>query len=93
MRNDPILLESLLLSIKNFILNNKIQNLEKFLPYFIEEVIGLINHQVKEVKEQAVYCCVEAFMVLGHKFDVYFDMLNKNQQNLINLFIKKRTGN
>ena len=93
MRNDPILLESLLLSIKNFILNNKIQNLEKFLPYFIEEIIGLINHRVKEVKEQAVYCCVEVFMVLGHKFDVYFDMLNKSQQNLINLFIKKRTGN
>ena len=92
-RNDPILLESLLLSIKNFILNNKTQNLEKLLPYFIEEVISLINHQVKEVKEEAVYCCVEAFMVLGHKFDVYFDMLNKSQQNLINFFIKKRTGN
>ena len=92
-RNDPILLESLLVSIKNFILNNKTQNLEKLLPYFIEEVISLINHQVKEVKEEAVYCCVEAFMVLGHKFDVYFDMLNKSQQNLINFFIKKRTGN
>ena len=92
-RNDPILLELLLISIKNFILNNKIQNLEKFLPYFIEEVIGLINHRVKEVKEEAVYCCVEVFMVLGHKFNVYFDMLNKSQQNLINFFIKKRTGN
>ena len=92
MRNDPILIESLLLSIKNFVLNNKTQNLEKILPYFIEEVISLINHQVKEVKEQAVYCCVEIIMMIGHKFDVYLDMLPKNQQNLINIFIKKRTG-
>ena len=92
MRNDPILLESLLLSIKNFVLNNKTQNLEKFMPYFIEEIISLINHQAKEVKEQSVYCCVEIFLVIGHKFDTYFDKLTKSQQNLINLFIKKRMG-
>ena len=92
MRNDSLLLECLLLSIKYFIINNKTQNLEKLLPYFIEEVINLINHQTKEVKEQAVFCCVEIIMVIGHKFDVYFDMLPKNQQNLINFFIKKRTG-
>ena len=92
MRNDPLLLESLLMSIKNFILNKKTQNLEKILPYFIEEIINLLNHQTKEVKEQAVYCCVEIIMVIGHKFDVYFDNLPKNQQNLINLFVKKRTG-
>ena len=92
-KNDPILLESLLLSIKNFILNNKTQNIEKFLPYFIEELLNLLNHQVKEVKEQAVYCCVEIMMVIGIKFDTYFNMLPKNQQNLINFFIKKRTGN
>jgi hypothetical protein len=92
MRNDPLLLESLLMSIKNYILNKKTQNLEKILPYFIEEIINLLNHQTKEVKEQAVYCCVEIIMVIGHKFDVYFDNLPKNQQNLINLFVKKRTG-
>ena len=91
-RNDPLLLESLLMSIKNFILNKKTQNLEKILPYFIEEIITLLNHQTKEVKEQAVYCCVEIIMAIGHKFDVYFDNLPKNQQNLINLFVKKRTG-
>ena len=93
MRNDPILLESLLLSIKNFVLNNKTQDLEKYMPYFIEEIISLINHQAKEVKEQAVYCCVEIFLVIGHKFDTYFDMLTKSQQNLINFFIKKRISN
>ncbi len=92
MKNDSLLLECLLLSVKYFIINNKTQNLEKLLPYFIEEVINLINHQTKEVKEQAVFCCVEIIMVIGHKFDVYFDMLPKNQQNLINFFIKKRTG-
>ena len=92
MRSDPILLETLLMSIKNFIINKKTQNLENLLPYFIEEVISFINHPVKEVKEQAVYCCVEIIMVLGHKFDTYFDKIPKNQQNLINLFIKKRTG-
>ena len=92
MRNDPLLLESLLMSIKNFILNKKTENLEKMLPYFVEEIINLLNHQTKEVKEQAVYCCVEIILVIGHKFDVYFDNLPKNQQNLINLFVKKRTG-
>lgn len=92
MRNDPLLLEYLLMSIKNFILNKKTENLEKILPYFVEEIINLINHQTKEVKEQAVYCCVEIIMVIGHKFDVYFDNLPKNQQNLINFFVKKRTG-
>ena len=91
-KNDEILLKTLLHSIKNFILDNKTKNLEKVLPYFSENLLGLINHTSKEIKEEAVYCCVEIIMVVGYKFDKYLELLPKNQQNLINFFIKKRTG-
>ena len=91
-KNDEILLKSLLHSIKNFILDNKTKNLEKVLPYFSENLIGLINHSSKEIKQEAVYCCVEIILVVGYKFDRYLELLPKSQQNLINLIIKKRTG-
>ena len=91
-KNDEILLKTLLHSIKNFILDNKTKNLVKVLPYFSENLLGLINHTSKEIKEEAVYCCVEIIMVVGYKFDKYLELLPKSQQNLINFFIKKRTG-
>ena len=91
-KNDEVLLKTLLHSIKNFVLDNKTKNLEKVLPYFAENLLGLINHSSKEIKEEAVYCCVEIIMVVGYKFDKYLELLPKNQQNLINFFIKKRTG-
>ena len=91
-KNDEILLKTLLHSIKNFILDNKTKNLEKVLPYFSENLLGLINHTSKEIKEEAVYCCVEIIMVVGYKFDKYLELLPKSQQNLINFFIKKRSG-
>ena len=90
--HDEILLKILLHSIKNFILDNKTKNLEKVLPYFAENLLGLINHTSKEIKEESVYCCVEIIMVVGYKFDKYLELLPKGQQNLINFFIKKRTG-
>ena len=91
-KNDEILLKTLLQSIKNFVLDNKTKNLEKVLPYFAENLLGLINHTSKEIKEEAVFCCVEIIMVVGYKFDKYLELLPKSQQNLINFFIKKRTG-
>ena len=91
-KTDDVLLKILLKSIKNFILDNKTKYLEKILPYFAENLLGLINHTTKEIKEEAVYCCVEIIMVVGYKFDKYLELLPKNQQNLINFFIKKRTG-
>ena len=91
-KSDDELLKILLRSIKNFILDNKTKFLEKILPYFAENLLGLINHSTKEIKEEAVYCCVEIIMVVGYKFDKYLELLPKNQQNLINFFIKKRTG-
>ena len=45
---------------------------------------------MSEVRKYAIYCCVEIYMVLGHKFDIYLELLPKNQQNLINIFIKKK---
>ena len=91
-KNNAILLQALLMCIKNNVMNDKSKNLEKQLPYFIEGVLNLLNHQSSDVRKYAVYCCVEIYMVLGHKFDVYLELLPKSQQNLINLFIKKKNS-
>ena len=91
-KNNAILLQTLLMCIKNNVMNDKSKNLEKQLPYFIEGVLNLLNHQSSDVRKYAVYCCVEIYMVLGHKFDVYLELLPKSQQNLINLFIKKKNS-
>jgi hypothetical protein len=91
-KSAELLLITLLHSIKNFVLDNQTKYLEKFLPYFAENLLSLINHKSKEIKEEAVHCCVEIIMVVGYKFDKYLELLPKSQQNLINLFIKKRTG-
>ena len=91
-KNNAILLQTLLMCIKNNVMNDKSKNLEKQLPYFIEGVLNLLNHQSSDVRKYAVYCCVEIYMVLGHKFDVYLELLPKSQQNLINLFIKKKNA-
>ena len=89
-KNNVCLLQTLLICIKNNIMNDNSKNLEKQLPFFIDKVLDLLNHQMSDVRKYAVYCCVEIYMVLGHKFDIYLELLPKSQQNLINLFIKKK---
>ena len=91
-QTNVILLQNLLMCIKNNIINEKSKNLEKQLPFFINGILNLLNHPSSDVRKYAVYCCVELYMVLEHKFDVYLEMLPKSQQNLINLFIKKKNG-
>ena len=88
--NNAILLQALLICIKNSVVNDKSKNLENQLPLFINGVIELLDHPMSDVRKYAIYCCVEIYMVLGHKFDNYLELLPKNQQNLINLFIKKK---
>ena len=87
---NAILLQALLICIKNNVMNDKAKNLEKQLPLFIDGVLNLLNHPMNEVRKYAIYCCVEIYMVLGHKFDIYLELLPKSQQNLINLFIKQK---
>ena len=87
---NAILLQVLLICIKNNVMNDKAKNLEKQLPLFIDGVLNLLNHPMNEVRKYAIYCCVEIYMVLGHKFDIYLELLPKSQQNLINLFIKQK---
>lgn len=91
--NDIIILQIILLSIKNFVMNNKDQNLCLLLPYFIESVFNMLNHQSSDIRKHAVYCAVEIYLVLGYKFEPYLNELTQSQQNLIRLFIKKKTGN
>ena len=88
--NNSILLQALLICIKNSVVNDKSKNLENQLPLFINGVLELLDHPMSDVRKYAIYCCVEIYMVLGHKFDNYLELLPKNQQNLINLFIKKK---
>ena len=89
--NDIFILETLLQIIKDYIIkaNEEIENL---LNLFIDNIFGLLNHQNSEIRKRAVYCCVEVYLIIGKKFDVYINKVPKTQQNLIRLFIKKRTG-
>ena len=89
--NDIYILEILLQIIKDYIIkvNEEIENL---LVLFIDNIFGLLNHQNSEIRKRAVYCCVEVYLIIGKRFDIYINKVPKTQQNLIRLFIKKRTG-
>ena len=86
---DIILLQSLLICLKNFIQNNKHENLEELLPCFIDNLLKLFNHSMEEIRKHAVECCAQIYSILGHKFDSYLTELPKNQQNWIQIFVKK----
>ena len=43
--NDVLLLQILILNIKNFVVNNKEKDLNKLLPSFIFNVFNMLNHQ------------------------------------------------
>ena len=81
------LLETILICLQNNISNEKEQNLESKLPIFIQSVFNMLNHDNNEIRKYAVYCCLEIYKIIGDKFDIYLDLLPKNQQNLINNFI------
>ena len=84
------LLETILICLQNNISNEKEQNLESKLPIFIQSVFNMLNHDNNEIRKYAVYCCLEIYKIIGDKFDIYLDLLPKNQQNLINNFIKMK---
>ena len=91
--SNQILIQILLGSIKNFVaIDKNNRDIENYLQYFIEGVLKLLNHPISEIRKFAVYCCVEIYMVVGNKFEIYMQDIPKTQQNLINLFVKKRTG-
>ena len=84
------LLETILICLQNNISNEKEQNLESKLPIFIQSVFNMLNHDNNEIRKYAVYCCLEIYKIIGDKFDIYLDLLPKNQQNLINNFIRMK---
>ena len=90
--NDDVVLQVVLLSIKNFIMSNKDQNLFNLLPSFTEGVFKMLNHKSSDIRKQAVYCSVEVYMIIGYKFEPYLQKLPPNQQNLIRIFIRSRTS-
>jgi hypothetical protein len=88
-KNNEILLENLLICIKNNISNEKAENLENKLPLFIQSIFNMLNHDMSEIRKLSVYCILEIYKIIGNKFDIYIELLPKNQQNLIYNFIKK----
>ena len=87
LKNNEILLETILICIKNSIINETSEKLETQLPLFINGVFNMLNHDINEIRKYAVYCCVEIYKIIGDNFDEYMKILPKNQQNLINNFI------
>ena len=87
---DIILLQSLIICIKNFIQNNKSENLEELLPLFIDNLFSLFNHSLEEIRKHAVVCCSKIYSILGRKFDTYLLKLPKNHQNWIHIFVNKK---
>jgi hypothetical protein len=74
-------------------MNNKKEDLNKIVPLVIDGIFNLLNHQISDIRKHAVYCCIEMYMMMGYKFEPYLNKLNPSQQNLIKLFIKKKTEN
>ena len=90
LKANEFLLEMILICLQNNISNEKEENLESKLPIFIQSIFNMLNHDISEVRKHAVYCCLEIYKIIGDKFDIYLDLLPKNQQNLINNFIKMK---
>ena len=89
LKNNEILIENLLICIKSNISNEKEVNLENRLPLFIQSIFNMLNHDKGEIRKYAVFCIVEIYKIIGNKFDIYMELLPKNQQNLIINFIQK----
>ena len=53
----------------------------------------MLNHQSNEIRKMAVDCSVEVYLIVGYKFESFLTHLSQSHQNLIKLFIKKKTGN
>ena len=88
--SDIQLLQILIGSIKNFIIYDKNKNLEKQIPFFINGIINLLEHNSSEIRKPAIYCCVEMYNIMKDSFIVYFEQIPKNSQKIINQLIKKK---
>ena len=86
---DVVLLQALLLCLKNYIKNYEHKNLEEHLPFFVDNLLSLFNHNLEEIRRHAVICTSEIYLILGHKFEKYLSKLPKNQQNWVQIFINK----
>ena len=86
---DIVLLQSLLVCLKNYIKNYEHKNLEELLTCFINNLLSLFNHNMEEIRRHAVICSAEIYSILGHKFETYINKLPKNQQNWVKIFINK----
>ncbi|MCQ2817413.1 MAG: hypothetical protein MJ252_09130 [archaeon] len=92
LNNDTGLVQIILVALKNFVMRQQANNLSQMVPLFIDSVFAMLNHQSSEIRKHAVYCAVEIYLILGINFEPYLNELNGSQQNLIKLFIKKKTG-
>lgn len=91
-RQSPHLVQILLLCVKNTVNSIESENLLLLLPSFIESIYSTLNHQISDVRKIAVYLIVDLSIILGRDFDVYLNQLNISQKNLINIYMKKKSG-
>ena len=89
---DVFILENLLQIIKDYIIKSKNVGINNLISSSIDKIFNLLNHQNSEIRKRAVYCCVEIYLVIGKEFENYTNNIPKAQQNLVRLYIKKRTG-
>ena len=90
---DIIVLKILLGSIKNYVIYDNNNNLEKNIPLFINGLIDLMEHSSNEIRKSAIYCCVEIYNIIKDKFNIYFEKIPKNTQKLINQLSKNNINN
>ena len=89
-KSDILLLQIILGSIKNYIVYDKNNNLEKNISFFFDGLLNLLEHNLSEIRKPAIFCCVEMYNILKDKFMIYFEKIPKNSQNIINQLIKKK---
>ena len=99
--NDTSILEIIILSLENFAknykqkaegINKEIKPLKSLLDLFIFDIFNLLKQQNNEIRKRALYCCLEIYTAIGKEFDPLLKKLPNAQQNLIRLYMKKRTG-
>ena len=83
------MLQAILICLKNFFKNYEHKNIEELLPLFIDKILSLFNHNLEEIRRHAVICIAEIYLILGNKFEPYLLKLPQNQQNWVQIFIKK----
>lgn len=90
--NDEFIVSLLMMTISNYIKVNKEKGLLELLPSFFHSLVNMLNHPLADIRKDAVHLLVDIYLLLGVKFDSFMKEIPKPNQNLLDIFIKKRQG-